>query len=399
MYPKFPGTAILHLDLDSFFVSVEVLKDSALKGKPVAIGSKTGRGVVSSCSYEARKFGVHSAMPMRQAMALCPDLIAVEGDMTSYSDHSRMVTQIIAEDTPLFQKSSIDEFYVDLSGMDRFFGSVKWAKQIRQRIMKDTGLPISFGLATNKLIAKVATGEAKPNGEKVVPPGEEKSFLAQMPIGKIPMLGKKTVDKLMRLGISRVWQLSNITPERAESIFGKHGLSLWQKANGIGSTTITPFHEAKSVSAERTFSNKVDDDTFFESLITGLSEKVMFRTRKDDKLIGCVTIKLRYSDFETHTRQVQIPYTNADLPVIHKAKELLKAMYEPHRQVRLIGVKVSDMIASRIQTNLFDDTEKAVKLHQVMDGIKDKHGSKMIFRAEGMSKLSKRPDVNPFDKN
>ncbi|HET8829626.1 MAG TPA: DNA polymerase IV, partial [Pelobium sp.] len=250
---------IVHIDLDSFFVSVECRKNPDLLTKPVAIGSTSGRGVVSSCSYEARKFGVHSAMPCRQAQKLCPELIFVSSDFSAYSDASKEVTQIIAEAVPLFEKSSIDEFYIDLTGMDKFFGTLKYANELRERIIKETGLPISFGLAKNKTVAKIATGFAKPNGFKHVEYGTEKAFLAPLNISKIPMIGKKTTEKLNQLGYFTIADLQKLPKSSLIAKFGKQGAVIYQKANALDESSITPYVDRKSISTEHTFGTDTHD--------------------------------------------------------------------------------------------------------------------------------------------
>jgi DNA polymerase-4 len=191
---------VVHMDLDSFFVSVSRLQNSALIGKPVLVGGSSDRGVVASCSYEARQFGIHSAMPMKLARRLCPEALIIRGDYESYSNYSSIITEMIGEQVPVYEKSSIDEFYLDLSGMDKFFGCYKWATELRQKIQKETGLPISFGLSVNKTVSKVATGEAKPNGQMQINFGNEKQFLSPLSVSKIPMVGEKTAHLLRSMG-------------------------------------------------------------------------------------------------------------------------------------------------------------------------------------------------------
>jgi DNA polymerase-4 len=244
---------VVHLDLDTFFVSVERLTNSSLEGKPVIIGGTSDRGVVASCSYEARQFGVHSAMPMKMARILCSDAIIVRGDMDMYSKYSAMVTDIIAEQAPLYEKASIDEHYIDITGMDRFFGSLKWTAELRRRIMDNTGLPISFGLSVNKTVSKIATGEAKPNGLLQVSYPEVKPFLGPLSIRKIPMVGKKAYGVLRSMGVSKISTLADIPPEMMERLMGKNGIVLWKKANGVDNTPVQPYSERKSISSESTF--------------------------------------------------------------------------------------------------------------------------------------------------
>ncbi|MDX2002568.1 MAG: DNA polymerase IV [Chitinophagales bacterium] len=390
--------SILHLDLDTFFVSVERLKNPSLIGKPVIVGHKGGRGVVSSCSYEARKFGVHSAMPMYQALRLCPHAEVVGGDMDDYSNYSRMVTDIIADRAPLFEKSSIDEFYIDLTGMDRFFGAYDWALQLKRDIMKETGLPISFGLASNKMVAKVATGQGKPNGQMQVAPGEEAAFLAPLPVGKIPMIGEKMQESLAQLGINKVHELAEQPLERLQELFGNAGLFLYRRARGMDQSELVAHWEAKSISAERTFHQDTYDEVFLRRLLNAIVEKIAFQLRKDRKLASCVTVRIRYSDFTTVSKQGQIPYTSSDHRFIEKAQELFTELYHRGRLVRLAGVRLSGLVHGGNQINLFDDKEEDIKLYQALDSIRMRYGSGKVYRAAGMGVMSHREEVNPFQK-
>jgi len=218
---------IVHLDLDTFFVSVERLMRPELAGKPVIIGGASDRSVVSSCSYEARRFGVHSAMPVKMARVLCRDAVLIRGDMECYSKYSHMVTDIIAERAPVYEKASIDEHYIDVTGMDRFFGTLQWSLELRQTIIRNTGLPISFGLSVNKTVSKIATGEAKPNGELEVLQPAVQTFLNPLPVGKIPMIGEKTCHLLRSMGIITINTLRLVPPEMMERVMGKNGIVIW----------------------------------------------------------------------------------------------------------------------------------------------------------------------------
>src|SRR4030095_4215617 len=224
---------IAHFDLDAFFVSVECLNDPSLKGKPLIVGGSRERGVVAACSYETRKFGVQSAMPMKQAMQLCPNAIVLNGNRSDYSKYSRWVTEIIAAKAPLFEKASIDEFYLDLSGMDRYYVPFEWTVALRQEIIDKTRLPISFGLASNKMVAKMATNEAKPNGYLQVPKGKEKEFLAPLPVNCIPGVGEHTYKALLSLGVRTIGDISKLEMSELEERFGKYGIDLWNKSQGI----------------------------------------------------------------------------------------------------------------------------------------------------------------------
>ncbi|MCK5704646.1 MAG: DNA polymerase IV, partial [Cyclobacteriaceae bacterium] len=313
------GRSILHMDLDAFFVSVECLRDDRLKNKPLIIGGKNNRGVVAACSYETRKFGVHSAMPMKLALQLCPDAIVISGDAEAYGKHSKIVTEIIREKAPLFEKSSIDEFYLDLSGMDKFFGCYKWSTELRQKVMKETRLPISMGLSINKLVSKVATGECKPNGQKQVERGDEEAFLAPLSIRKIPMIGKKTADFFYEMGITRVKTLREMPVGMLEATFGKNGRIIWNKAHGIDNSPVVPYVERKSISTESTFETDSIDVKKMKAILTAMIEKLAFKLRSEKKLCSCIAVKIRYSDFETTSKQLHIPYTSSDKVLIDKA--------------------------------------------------------------------------------
>lgn len=371
---------IVHCDLDSFFVSVERLHNSSLVGKPVLIGGKSDRAVVASCSYETRKFGVHSAMPMKLALRLCPEAIVVQGDHDSYSDHSNMVTEIIKENVPLFEKASIDEHYFDLTGMDKFFGCWKWTKELRQRIITETGLPISFGLSTNKTTSKIATGQAKPCGELKVENGTEKSFLAPLSIRKIPMVGNKTYMQLRNMGVSKCQTLQEMEVMNLRRVLGENGTSIWKKANGLDDAPVLPFHEQKSMSKETTYQNDTIDMELLKRTLAGMVNELAFDLRKEQKLTGCITLKIRYSNFDTHTKQMRIPYTNSDRVIQERLNELFAKLYSRRMLIRLVGIKFSQLITGNYQTDLFNDNEKDLKLAFAMDRIRLRHGFKAVAR-------------------
>jgi len=364
------GRSILHMDLDAFFVSVECLRDNRLKNKPLIIGGKSDRGVVAACSYETRRFGVHSAMPMKLALQLCPDAIVISGDAEAYGRFSGMVTEIIRERAPLFEKSSIDEFYLDLTGMDRFFGCYKWSTELRSRIMKETHLPISMGLSINKLVSKVATGECKPNGQKQVTRGLEKDFLAPLSIRKIPMIGKKTADFFYEMGITRVKTLREMPVQMLEATFGKNGRIIWNKAHGIDNTPVVPYVERKSISTESTFESDSIDVKRMKSILTAMVEKLAFQLRSEQKLCSCVAVKIRYSDFETTSKQIHVPYTSSDKVLIKHVNDLFDKLYTRRVLVRLIGVRLSKLAHGNYQINLFEDTREEISLFEAMDKMK-----------------------------
>jgi len=387
---------VVHMDLDTFFVSVERLHDKSLIGKPVLIGGTSDRGVVASCSYEAREFGIHSAMPMRTARLLCPHAIIKHGDHEQYSHFSHEVTDIIKESVPVYEKTSIDEFYMDLTGMDRFFGCYKAATELRQKIIKQTGLPISFALSTNKTVAKVGTGEAKPNGQKEIPLGTEKGFLAPLSIKKIPMVGEKTYQLLRGMGIEKVSTVQEMPLELMQQVLGENGIMIWRKANAIDNSPVEQYSERKSISTECTFDKDTIDVTYLKSMLISMTEKLAYQLRTEQKLTSCVTVKIRYSDFNTYTMQMRVPYTALDHVLMEKVKELFDKLYQKRMLIRLIGVRFSHLIQGTYQFDLFDDTIEQLQLYQAMDKLRKRFGKEAVQRAAGMG--IKHRDFNPFGK-
>jgi DNA polymerase IV len=373
--------AILHLDLDAFFVSVERKRNPKLQRKPLIIGGSSRRGVVAACSYETRVFGVHSAMPMYLALQLCPEAIVISGDMEAYSQHSHLVTEVIADKAPLFEKASIDEFYIDASGMDRYFGTFKWAKELRAKITKESGLPISLAMSVNKLVSKVATGEFKPNAEKEIPEGMEKDFLGPLAVDKIPMVGKQTASFLYDMGIRTVSTLRDLPVQYLISAFGKNGISLWNKAQGIDATPVVPYSEQKSISTECTFEEDTIDVKRMKSILVAMVEKVAFKLREQQKLTSCITVKIRYANFDTETKQLHIPYTSSDYTLLRIVNELFDKLYNRRMLIRLVGVRLSGLVYGNHQINLFDDTEESINLYEAIDKIKHRFGTDKLMRA------------------
>ncbi|NCU35550.1 DNA polymerase IV [Candidatus Falkowbacteria bacterium] len=376
-----PGRTIVHLDLDTFFVSVERLMNSSLAGKPVIIAGAGDRGVVASCSYEARRFGVRSAMPMKLALNLCSQATVVRGDMENYSKYSRLVTEVIAEQAPLYEKASIDEHYLDLTGLERFFGAMKWAHELRARIMRETGLPISLGLSVNKTVSKIATGEAKPNGELQVEQPRVRTFLEPLSIRKIPMIGLKTYQLLRSMGVADIRTLSLIPPEMMEKLMGKNGLDIWKKANGIDTAPVVPYSERKSISTETTFEQDTIDVQRLREVLSTMVEKIAFQMRQKEKLTGCVTVKIRYANFDTHTLQKTITYTSFDHVLARVALELFGRLYQRRMLIRLIGVRFSHLVSGVQQLDLFEDTPEMVSLYQALDRIRKRYGLMAVTKA------------------
>lgn len=386
---------IVHMDLDTFFVSAARLMDSSLIGKPVMVGGSSDRGVVSSCSYEARKFGVHSAMPMKLAKQLCPEGRVVQGDYDQFAQLSKMVTEIISEKAPIVEKASIDEHYLDLTGMDKYFNCWKWTQELRKKITDETGLPISFGLSTSKTVSKIATGEGKPNGERFVDHGKEKFFLAPLSIKKIPMVGNKTFILLRNMGVSKIETLQNIELNVMERVMGMNGISIWKKANGLDDSPVIPYSERKSISKETTFDKDTIDMEMLKKRIVSMVDELAFELRKEQKLTACLTIKIRYSNFETFTKQVKISYTASERVLTEQALAIFDKLYSKRMLIRLIGVKCSDIVTGSYQIDLFNDAITELNLSKAMDGIRMRYGTTFIKKAV-LSEKSSLPKIQPF---
>jgi DNA polymerase-4 len=374
---------IAHFDLDAFFVSVERILDPSLVGKALILGGSRERGVVSTCSYEARKFGVRSAMPMARAIALCPHAIVMKGTRGQYSKYSQWVTDIIAAKAPVFEKASIDEFYIDLTGMDRFFEPLQWTINLRQEIMETTGLPISFGLASGKMVAKMATNAAKPNGYLQVLPGLEQEFLGPLPVSEIPGVGEHMLKNLNALGIIKISDLAAFPVQLLEKHFGKYGGMLAQKATGAYTGTIHTTHESKSISTEHTFFENTADQDYLQAELLRMTEKLGFELREDQKMTRCVAVKIRYPDFSTHTKQVAIQSTSYDDEIIRIVRDLFRQLYDGKQQVRLIGVRFSDLTAASVQTDIFENRVKKANLYAAIDGVKNRFGKGKLARGKG----------------
>ncbi|HDR89333.1 MAG TPA: DNA polymerase IV [Bacteroidetes bacterium] len=380
---EYGNRSVLHLDLDTFFVSVERLHNRSLEGKPVIIGGLSDRGVVAGCSYEARRFGVHSAMPMKMARLLCSEALFIRGDMERYTRHSEEVTHLIAERAPLYEKASIDEHYIDVSGMDRFFGCLRWSRELRETIIRKTGLPISFGLSVNKTVSKIATGEAKPNGIRNVPGERVQPFLDPLSIRKIPMIGEKTFRLLRSMGISTIAILRQMPPEMMEKVMGKNGTDIWKKANGIDNSPVVAFSERKSLSTERTFERDSIDIPAMERLLVRMVEKLAFEMRIRQRLTSCVTVKIRYANFDTHTLQKRIPYTSFDHILTDVTLALFRQLYRRRIRIRLVGVRFSHLVQGVQQLNMFDDRPEAAGLYLAMDRLRRRYGPDAVRRASG----------------
>jgi DNA polymerase-4 len=306
-----------------------------------------------------------------------------------------MITEIIAEEVPMYEKTSIDEFYMDLTGMDKFFGCYKLATELRQRIIRETNLPISFAMSANKTVSKVGTGEAKPNGQKEILFGTEKEFLAPLSIKKIPMVGDKTYQLLRGMGVMWIRTLQEMPMELLQQVLGDNGSVIWRKAQGIDNSPVVPYSERKSISTERTFEQDTIDVKMLKGLLIGMTEKLAYQLRSEQKLTACVTVKIRYSDFNTYTMQARITYTSLDHILIDKVKELFDKLYQKRMLIRLIGIKFSHLVQGGHQYNLFDQTPEQIQLYMAMDKIRKRYGDEAVARAVGTD--FKRTKMNSFN--
>lgn len=375
--------SIVHMDLDTFFVSCVRLQNSGLEGIPIIVGGGD-RGVVASCSYEARRFGVHSAMPIKLALRLCPEAKVIKGDMELFSRYSHTVSQIIEEKAPVMEKASIDEFYLDITGMDKFHGSYKWTSELSSLITHETGLPISFALSVNKTVSKIATGEGKPKSNLEIPQLMVQQFLNPLSIRKIPMVGDATFKLLSRIAIRNIQTLAEMPVNVLQEMIGKNGIELWKKANGIDNTPVEPYRERKSLSTEDTFHQDTTDLVFLRSVLSAMVEKLTYQLRSEQWLTSNVTVKIRYSNFDTETRQVTLAYTSSDHTLTKAVLEAFEKLYQRRMSLRLVGVRFSKLVRGSYQINLFEDTQEMMSLYQAMDKIKNRFGSNAVMRCSGI---------------
>lgn len=378
---------IAHIDVDQFFISVERLRDSSLNNKPLLIGGNNERAIVAACSDEAKKFGIHVAMPMRVALRLCRYATVLKTDYEAYKKWSNVVTEVLKSEVPLLEKSGIDEFFIDLTGMDKFFGCKKFTNELIRKVYKECGLNSSFGLASNKMVSKVAANEDKPKGQLEIPFGFEKPFLAPLSITKIPGVGEQTAFKLMKMGVETIKVLSEVPATVLCDVLGKVGNELWRRANGIDHSPVVPYKEEKSISTEHIFQQDTIDMNLIYAEIVRMTESIAFELRKQNRLTGCVVIKLRYTDGEVYTQQKAIGYYNQDHHLIEIAKELFKKLFTRRLLVRMIGIRFTHLIPGIYQIDLFQDDNETIKLYQQIDSIKKRFGEKLLSRTIYRTKM------------
>jgi len=381
---------IIHIDMDTFFVSVERLFNPELIGKPVVVGGDPNkRGVVAAASYEVRKFGVHSAMPLSQAKRLCPHAIFIKPSGRKYSQFSRKVMAVLAKYSPLIEQASIDEAYVDFTGCERLFGPVLRAASIMKReIFTTVGLPASMGISSNKLISKVASANfAKPNGIFFVPEGSEKDFLKPLSIEKLPGVGKHTFEKLSGLGIKKIGDLANFDEELILRIFGKHGEHLLRSANGISSREITAEEEnAKSIGKETTFEEDTLNLQFLSASLFDLAERIGRKLRREGLAARTITLKLRYSDFKTVTKRQTISEpTDRDDVLYSVARAHMLKLLNRGMRVRLVGISASNFHKNDVQLNLieWEMDKKKKSYYSTVDKIRERFGYGSVYKSFG----------------
>lgn len=376
---------IIHLDLDAFFVAVERLDNPALIGRPVIVGGRPEvRGVVSSASYEARAFGVHSAMPTAQALRLCPSAVLLAGRRERYAEMSRRVMAILADYTPLLEPISIDEAFLDVTGTEAHYGPpAQLAAAIQARIEQELGLSASLGVASNKLVAKIASDYRKPHGITVVPPGQEAAFLAPLPIRKLWGVGQVTAKELARLGVGTVGDLARVPVETLRAHFGSQGEALWRAARGEDDSPVIPEHEARSLSREETFARDITDVGTLHRELLRLSDAVAARLRRHNLQARTVTLKLRYGDFTTITRQATLAEPADSGPALYaQALALFEAAWQRGRPVRLVGVGAANLVQPARQLRLFEqESQRQAQLDAALDRIRARYGEDAIRRA------------------
>jgi DNA polymerase-4 len=386
---------ILHADLDAFYASVEVLDNPTLRGRPVIVGGDPdARGVVSAASYEAREFGVHSAMPLRTAQRLCPHGVFLPGRFDRYHELSRQVMHIFASYTPLVEPISLDEAFLDVSGSLQAFGDGKTiAAAIKRRVLDEAGLVVSVGVATNKLCAKVASDLRKPDALVVVPPGEEAAFLAPLPVSRLWGVGPQSRQALADYGVTTIGQLAALPDGTLRRRFGSHGHALALRARGIDASPVTPGQAPKSVGHELTFDHDVTEPARLEATLLDLAESVASRLRRHHLAAGAVQLKLRYEGFDTITRQASLGHQARESEAFYRMGVLLlRKALAPDRAVRLIGLTAINLTGAQ-QLTLFDAAERSDRVTSSIDAVRERFGDKAITRARLIGhRDQRRPD-------
>lgn len=380
---------LLHADMDAFFASIEQVENPEYQGKPVIVGGQSGRGVVSAASYEAREYGVHSAMPMWKAKDLCPHAVFLPVNMELYRSYSMQAVEVYLSYTPRVEQVSVDEAYLDITGTQKLFGPpVEVARQIKQRIHERLGVTLSIGIASNRLMAKIASDWEKPDGLTHIPEERAAEFLTDLDVSKLPGIGDATAERLRYMGVSTIGQLRKIPLTLLQKEFGKHGVSLYQAARGQGSDEVCEYGkqpERKQVSEETTLETDSRDLKRLEKILLSVATNLGRRLREKRLMGRTITLKLKYSDFKQITRSFTIEHATADQQEIYQvAAGLLRNLRLGARRVRLVGISVSNLTdgAGAAQLSLFDDTPRqAHRLNRAWDEIVERFGDDAITQA------------------
>ena len=375
---------ILHIDMDAFFASVEQRDHEEYRGKPVIVGGLGPRGVVSTASYEARKFGVHSAQAMAIARRLCPNAIFLHPDHARYSDVSRQIFAILARFSPVIEPLSIDEGFLDLTGMERLMENPRaYGEEIKRAVREETGLTASVGIAPNKFLAKLASDLEKPDGLVVIRPEDAEKVLAPLPVNRIFGVGKKTEERLAALGFRTIGQLAAADRGKlAHALGNRMAAQLLSLAHGLDDRPVEPRRAAQSIGREETFDEDIRSREDAEKVLLALSEEVGWRLRREGLSARTVTLKLRFASFDTHTRQQTFPDpVSYDEDIFEAARALFRAFPTPPGQgIRLLGVSAGNL-SDGGEVSLFDDHEKKDRLYDAIDKLKGRFGEGILTRA------------------
>ncbi len=369
---------IAHIDLDAFYINCTLLKLPNLKGKPLLIGGLNNRSIVASVSAEAKKYGVQKGMPTRVALQRCPDAVLLKGDFDLFTKYSDIVNEILTEHTPLHERTTIDEFYVDMTGMDRFHGSSKFTKELVNKVKSETGLSLLYGLSVNKTVAKICTAHAGPLGGYEVAEDLVQPFLDPQSIRRLPTVGSNTFKLLRRVRIKFIKQIRLLPAEAMNELMGKSGIGIWKKANGIDLTPVVPYSAEKSIGKDFTFDQDTQDMKLLKATLLKLVEYLGFKLRKLNQMCACVSVRIRYSNHDTETMQKKIPFCANDELLMEMAFELFKKLYHRRMLIRLVGIKLSHLVHGSHQINLFTDNVKTIELYQAMDKLKNRYNNPAI---------------------
>lgn len=381
---------VVNLDMDTFFVSCERRNHSELTNIPLIIGGTSDRAIVMSCSLEAQHFGVRPGMPMRQAKFVCGNAKIISPDMELYSKCSDEITQFLEEAVPVLERVSIDEYFIDVSGMDKYFGAVKWTNELAQKLNKQSALPVSFGLSVNKTVSKIATGEGKPYGKLIVPAPNVQPFLNPLSIRKIPGLGHEKYEELSRAGIHIIESLANTDVEILHKMYSNEGIKIWNKANGIDDAPVEPYKSTKSISRTKTFDSDTIDIEKVKSLLSSHIEELAYELRKNNWIASIIAVKIKYSNFDTASKQLKIPYTSIDSQLKKIAEDLFEKLYDRRLRIRSLGVSFSGLINSHYQIDLFSDQEETIQLYSAIDKMRKRFGFNAVMSAQTLSWLNQK---------